>query len=243
MRDFAFVREKRARNDVLRDVTIREFNGGWNVIDNELNLSTKYAVVLDNMSREEDGSIGVRWGTKLISDLTGDIGTATIINVRYYNQYLVAVLSDGRVMSIDGLGVKKFIWDTTLAAPAAAWTATNFASFAIFNGELIICNGKDKPLLVKLHADGSKLVALYLQDLASGSNANVPICRYVLTFNRFLVMAGDPLEPDRVHISNEGTSGTWFGDPDPNNAVFADLGKVGVQSEQVITGQIGRAHV
>ena len=57
------------RRQVLDSTTVRDFSGGLNIIDNELNLSSKYARVLDNILRLPDGSLGVRWGTEFIVDV------------------------------------------------------------------------------------------------------------------------------------------------------------------------------
>jgi hypothetical protein len=113
------------------------------------------------------------------------------------------------------------------------WNDTEFVSFAIFNGHLILCNGSDKPLDI----DSDFTVEL-LQDPATGSNLNVPICKYVLSINRYLVMAGDPLFPDRVHISAKDARGTWFGDPPPNDATHIDVGSV-LPSANTIRGLMG----
>lgn len=228
------------RSNALQDATVREFGGGWNVVDSQLNLSTRFATVLDNMTREEDGSMGVRWGTTLLADLAVDAGMADgdyIINSFYHQDRVITVLSDGRLTSTAGDGTTSVIWDTTIAGgligSPAAWGPTDFASFAVFNGKLIVCNGTDKPLIIDRF---NTPPVQYLADEATGANVNVPICRYVVAMNKYLVMAGDPLYPDRVHISNQNTSGTWFGDAAPNDATFVDLGKVGVQGEQIVTG-------
>lgn len=284
-------RSPRNRKDELRDATVREFGGGWNVVDNDLNLSSRFAVLLDNMSREEDGSMGVRWGTELLADIGTDAGMADgdyIVNTYYFQDAMITVLSDGRIVRTTGAGDSLVVWNAEIAGglvgSPAPWGPTDFASFAVFNGKLIICNGTDKPLIVDFTTDGNFLGAWqpntayevndivwvgngngfqrcvvahtspdpdwidtnqwedepspvqYLADESNGSNVNTPVCRYVVAMNKYLVMAGDPLYPDRVHISNQNTSGTWFGDPAPNDATFVDLGKVGVQGEQVITG-------
>lgn len=229
------------RQDILRSATIREFDGGWNVIDNDLNLSTRFAKVLDNMSRLQDGSIGVRWGTRLFSNLSSVMQSGeTLINVYYYDEHLVAVGSKGYVYKVNTNGVATAIWTPTIAATLVGsppfWSATTFASFAVFNGELIICNGVDKPLLVNF--DRSTPCA-YLVDVPSGSNANTPICKYVIAANSYVIMAGDPLHPSRVHISNLNSSGTWYGDAPPNDATFIDLNKIAASSTQIIRG-LGR---
>lgn len=231
----------RNRSNALQDATVREFGGGWNVIDNQLNLSTRFATVLDNMSREEDGSMGVRWGTRLFTDLTIAPVNLTppehVVNHYYFQDRVIVVMSDGRIASVLGNGDATVVWDTTIAAgligAPAAWGPTDFASFAVFNGKLIVCNGTDKPLIMDF---GNTPPVQYLADEATGSNFNVPICRYVVAMNKYLIMAGDALYPDRVHISNQNTSGTWFGDAPPNDATFVDLGKVGIQGEQTVTG-------
>lgn len=408
------------RGNVLRDATVREFGGGWNVVDNDLNLSTRFATLLDNMSREEDGSMGVRWGTKLLADthdanwidpaditiippssgssgatynnivapianpdafiddnddlpmassthatatgknnggafsmalvatytvaqtidivvayapqegwFTGDVnlntaatlkisleidgellvarqqeytvgtlperfhvtsliddagnrrllrdidvtavrldielaaiarndtitmgcaelavgdytgsgeipGDVYIVNHYYFQDSVIIVMSNGLILRSLGDGSISVVWSPAIAAGLVGapdgWGPTDFASFAVFNGKLIICNGTDKPLIMDFN---NTPPVQYLADESTGSNVNVPICRYVVAMNKYLVMAGDPLFPDRVHISNQNTSGTWFNDPAPNDGVYVDLGKVGVQGEQTITG-------
>ena len=59
------------RSERLLDTTIRDFSGGWNVVDNDLNMKTKFARVLQNLQLGEDGSIEVRQGTKLFASLDG----------------------------------------------------------------------------------------------------------------------------------------------------------------------------
>ena len=48
-----------SRGNVLLDATIRDFSGGWNVVDNDLNLSSKFAKTLQNMQRGIDGALNV----------------------------------------------------------------------------------------------------------------------------------------------------------------------------------------
>ena len=66
---FLFPKDRKVRrSNHLLDATIRDFSGGWNVIDNDLNLTTKFSKILRNMQRNEDGSNAVRHGTKLFAD-------------------------------------------------------------------------------------------------------------------------------------------------------------------------------
>ena len=230
------IRTGKRREEALQTTILREFDGGWNVIDNDLSLSTKFAKVLDNVTRKDDGSLGIRWGTRLFVDLTA-LTTEDIINVEYFQDHIIAVMADGEVYSISATGVATVRWDTTIATAlgVSMWTTTDFVSFAAYNGELIICNGIDKPLLLDLLATNP---CQYLVDLGTGTNANTPICRYVTVSTDYVVMAGDPVDPDRIHISNGGTSGTWYGDPVPNDAAQVDLAKKVQVNHPTINGII-----
>lgn len=194
----------------LISATIRQFDGGLNVVDNDLNLTTTYAKTLDNLERGTDGTLGIRNGTQLYADLSA-FTSADIINSTYFNGVSVAVTADGKVFSVLGTGVA--------TQQSTVWHATSFVSFAQFNGQLVLCNGVDKPLLMK-----KDYTVVLLQDLASGSNVNVPVCRYVMTHDKYLVMAGDILNPSTMYVSNINTSGTWFGDAAPNTAVNINVG-------------------
>lgn len=210
----------------LRAATIRDFSGGWNVLDDDLNLSTVYAPKLYNCYYSTSSTVNVRYGTRLFVDMSLKLSSpATLINTEYFNDYIVGVFSNGEIVRARADGLTELIWSNayaaTLPGSPAGWSATIFASFAQFNGELIICNGVDKPLIINKNYNIG-----YLADLATGSNLNVPICRYVVAANRYLIMAGDPVNPNRIHISARDTSGTWFGDPPPNDATYVDVGSV-----------------
>ena len=49
----------------LKRTTLRNFGGGLNVIDTELNLSSKYSPVFDNVIRFADGSVSPRYGFEM----------------------------------------------------------------------------------------------------------------------------------------------------------------------------------
>lgn len=223
---------------VSESTTLRAFTGGLNVIDDDMNLSYKFAVVSENIYTTSDGAKQVRYGTSLFANLAATFSAASpavgCINMEYFNGALVVVGSNGEVVRVRGDGAHELIFSTAIAAALpgapAAWSATTFASFAQFNGHLIICNGIDKPLDVD-----EDFNVEYLQDEGTGTNINIPICRYVVACQRFLVMAGDPLFPNRVHISARDAAGTWFGDPPPNDATRTDVGSV-VEGANIIRG-------
>lgn len=208
----------KARARLLQTSTLRGFDGGWNVDDDDLNLAPRFLTRAKNVYCSSDGTVKVRQGLQKLANL----GTE-IVNMTFFSQRVVAVLSDGRIYSVDANGTATIIWNNTIASllPGApsGWGATPFASFAPFNGSLIVCNGIDKPLEINKF-----FVVDYLQDPATGTNINVPVARYVIAVSRYLVFLGDAVNPNRVHISARDAPGTWFGDPPPNDATFADVG-------------------
>lgn len=195
---------------VMKDVVLRGFTGGWNVLDDELNLSYKFSTVMRNCYAAQDGKVVVRDGVTKF----GKVGTDEVINTEYFIDSLVIVTATGDVFRMFGNG-------TYLNLTTTLWNATEFVSFAKFNNQLILCNGVDKPLIID-----ENFVIDYLKDLATLTNINVPVCKYVLSISRYLIMAGDPLEPNRVHISARDAPGTWYNDPPPNDATRVDVGSV-----------------
>lgn len=290
-----------------KSTIVRDFGGGLNVVDDDLNLSAEFQPVLDNVHRGVDNTLSVRWGTELFADLrrgsvtTGPVtfsilwtidlreftcmwtahgfvngdhitfnagwtnmlglksseivgytfgvrvisadefrvvmkskATATsqdtgaknvtkdthylagdILEVVYYNDHLVVVDTVGEIVKINAAMSVTRIWDNSKAFVAvegatggAGWTSPiDYVSSAIFKGQLIIVNGIDKPLLV----DFSRAANVsYLGDPgAAFVNTNVPVCRYVCAIDRWLIMAGDPLYPYKVHISATDAGGVW----------------------------------
>jgi hypothetical protein len=80
---------RRPQRTGYKSSTIRNFDGGWNVIDNELTLDPRYARVFDNLQRAPDGSVTVRPGYKTWLDLQ-PLPTTTIsltANTVYIHTY------------------------------------------------------------------------------------------------------------------------------------------------------------
>jgi hypothetical protein len=217
----------------LQQVTARNFGGGLDLIDSEYNLASQFAVSGYNMVPDENGSLQVRWGTRQFADFTGKL-TGSIVGLEYYYTYLVAVDTNGQVAVADASGTTTLIWSQAIAKTKAGapngWSATTIVNFTQFLGSLIIVNGVDKPIIVSKVLD-----VQYLQDLGSGSNIRVPITKLVITHSNYVVMAGDPNAPGRLYISNAGTSGTWPGDPLPNDAITFDVDKYAPDSIGEIT--------
>lgn len=221
------------RANSLKTTTIREFNGGWNVIDSQLSLSSKFSVRLRNMYRAADGSLKVRFGTKLFKDLIAELG-ADVVNQFYYNGFIIAIGVNGQITATLGTGATYRIWDEEIAGTRngspIGWGVTDFVSFTPFKSDLQIHNGVDKPLLIT-----NDMRVDYLQDLASLSNGNTPIGRYACTHGEYVIIAGDPLAPSTIHISNKGAGGTWFGDLN-SDATDVDLAAYINAGTPIITG-------
>lgn len=196
----------RRRVSNLKSATARQFSGGLNVVDSELNLSSKYARVLDNMYRGLDGAQQIRQGTELFADLNS-ISDGFLLNGTYFANHIIAVNDVGQVFAIDGTGASTRIWDLAIAAGTrpglVTWGETAYVAFEEFGGDLTVHNGQDKPLTIN-----TSLNVDYLADLATGSNINVPIGSIVCKFNKHLVVA---IGSD-IYVSDENAAGTWTGD-------------------------------
>jgi hypothetical protein len=64
-------------SNALKQATIRDFGGGWNVSDSDKALSSRYQRKSDNIVRGTDGHFRKRFGTKLFANLR--LGTETVI--------------------------------------------------------------------------------------------------------------------------------------------------------------------
>lgn len=221
------------RTETLRNTALREFGGGWNVIDNDLNLSSRFAKVFRNVFRGADGTVNVRFGTRLFKELPSD---STIINVAYFADSIISVMQDGTVYATLGDGTTFSIFDneiaSTLPGSPPGWSnSIQFVSFAQFRGELVVCNGVDKPLRIY-----PSLKVEYLSDKATGSNVNTPIGKYIATADRYTVIAGQPDNMAQLSISATDTNGTYVNDPDPNDSVNFNLGAFVNQGSTRIKG-------
>jgi hypothetical protein len=213
----------------LQDITLRDFSGGLQLVDSETVLSPKYSSALCNMFvHEQFGHIN-RFGTRQYAELA-----ANVVRMVYYVDRIVAVLADGRIQTVDDTGSVTTIWDTTIAAALpgspTAWGTTTEADFTEFNGSLILTNGTDKPVIVS-----QTFVVQYLQDLGTGSNINTPICKYITTAGEYVVMARVASTQD-IYISSKQTSGTWIGDPAPNDSTSINLGQYVSSGSRKIRG-------
>lgn len=179
--------------------------------------------------------------------VTGDY----IVNCTYYKDKIIAVTNAGEVVAIDGTGNKKVIWNDTIQSEVTAggegssWNGTTFVCFAVFDGKLTIWNGISKPLVVNFNVNEAVYPCNYLRDGASDVYTYVPIAKYALGFNHYLICANifDENEQkqysDRIAISAKDAIGTFYsGDTTDllNDSVYLDLGTIISANKQDIKG-------
>lgn len=172
-----------------------------------------------------------------------------IINCEYFLDKIIFVTNIGEVCMLDGTMNNTIIFNNDIShainpeSQADGWSSgIESVCFTVFNGILTLWNGIDKPLAVDLTKD---IPCNYLYDEATGSNANVPIAKYALAFNHYLI-AGNIYDPDedkvfedRISISARDSIGTFYdpsGDDYSNDGVYVDLGKVISSNSQKIKG-------
>ncbi len=172
-----------------------------------------------------------------------------IVNCEYFRDKIVFVTNIGEVCLLDGTMDNNIVFNDDIAhtlnleSQAGGWSNNiNSVCFTVFNGILTLWNGVDKPLAVDLDKTNP---CNYLYDEATGSNANVPIAKYALSFNHYLI-AGNIYDPDedkffedRISISARDSIGTFYdptGQDYSNDGVYVDLGKVISSNSQKIKG-------
>lgn len=192
--------------NILKEATSRDFSGGLNIADTELNLSSKYARALDNLIVGIDGSLQKRQGTKKHADFSV-LTEYDLVDAEYFYTRLVTVDELGQVLTADGAGATARIWDAAIAAALrpglTIWNATNQVSFEEFNGELYIANGINKPLLCT-----NAYAIDYVADKGSGSNINVPIALIVKRYSQHLCWASGSM----LYVSEKNAGGTYLND-------------------------------
>lgn len=221
----------------LEEITLRGFGGGWNVIDEDTNMEAKYQPELVNFRRTPSGAQKLRWGTKVYANVSPSV-TGNIIDMVYFNNRLIVATSTGQIASVDSTGVSTAIWNSTIAAalPGApgGWVGGPQVDWVLWKEKLIVHNGVDKPIII------SELYAVkYLQDLATGSNVNVPIGKYGCVASNYHCVAGIPSALNTIYITSKGTEGTFPSDPAPNDAISIDVGAYAPSGAPQILGIAG----
>lgn len=229
---------KLAKKSRLQETVLRDLGGGWNAVDDDISMQPNYFKELKNFHRNPNGSQRLRYGYNRFSNIASVVG-GNIVDMDYFVDVIIAVTTAGDIASIDGLGVASSVWDDAIAAalPGAplGWSGgLDSIDFVQFKRELIIHNGVDKPVSVD-----SDLNTTYLVDAGTGSNVNVPIGKYGCVVSDYHCVAGIPSAPTTIYVSSKGTSGTFPGDPIPNDSITIDVGAYAPEGASEIRGIAG----
>jgi hypothetical protein len=229
---------RRLNRSKLETTTLNGFGGGWNAVDDDISMTPRYLVAAKNVHRTPSGAQQVRFGNAWFADVVNSV-SGDIVDQMYFNGRIVAVTADGEVATVTNSGAVSAIWNASIAAllPGApgGWVGgTTSVDFVPFKDTLIVHNGIDKPTTIDSSFDTT-----YLQDLATGSNVNVPIGRYGCTVSDYHVVAGLPSAPTTIYISSKGTAGVFPGDPAPNDSISIDVGAYAPEGGASIRGVAG----
>lgn len=181
---------KLPKSNKLENITLRGFGGGWNAVETDLQMESTYLVTVRNWKRTAGGTQKIRFGSKWFATVGGQPNANPIIDMEYFAESLICVCKNGNIVSISGSGEPTTIWSQAIAAalpftPAGWSNGLDSIDFVAYKNELIIHNGIDKPITIS-----RLLVVTYLQDLASGSNVNVPIGAYGCVVSNYHCVAG-----------------------------------------------------
>lgn len=218
--------------------TLHGFSGGWNAVDDDQSMAPRYLKDILNLKRTPAGGQEIRWGSEYWVDIKS-VRDEPIVDGIYFNGRELVVTTGGHILTITDAGAITEIWSDAIAAalPGApsGWTGgVTQVEFVPFKNTLVIHNGKDKPLSI-----ASTFAVTYLQDLATGSNVNVPIGKYGCVASNYHCVAGIDGSPTEIIISAAGTSGTFPSDPAPNDAISIDVGAYAPEGAAEIRGIAG----
>jgi hypothetical protein len=231
------------RQNRLENITLRGFGGGWNAIETDLQMESTYLVKVRNFRRTPGGTQKIRFGSRWFADIKSAV-TGVALDMIYFAGRLVIVTTTGQIATVDGAGSVVAIWNPTIAAalpgaPSGWSTFQDLANFVPFKREMIIHNGRDKPITIS-----DTFAVTYLQDLGTGSNVNVPIGQYGAVVSNYHCIANinphtaSP-KPTTIFVSAVGTAGTFPGDPAPNDSIEIDVGAFAPQGAIEIRGIAG----
>lgn len=229
---------KLAKRSRLQETALRDFGGGWNAVDDDISMKPNFFKELRNLHRNPNGSQRVRFGHNRLTNVSPTV-SGNIVDMEYFISSIIAGTIAGEIASVDSTGLVTAIWNDTIAAalPGAplGWSGgLDTLDFVPFKRELIVHNGVDKPVTIS-----ASNVVTYLADLGSGSNINVPIGRYGCVVSDYHCVAGIAAKPTTIYVSAKGTSGTFPGDPIPNDSITIDVGAYAPEGASEIRGIAG----
>jgi len=230
--------QKATPKSTIQPLTLKGFGGGLNAVDDDFSMEPRYAKTLINFRRTPSGGQQVRFGSNWFADVKNAV-SGTILDKIYFNGRLIVVMNSGEIATVTDSGVVAAGWNSSIAStlpgsPSGWGSAYVAVSFVPFRDTLVIHNGVDKPISIS-----STFVFTYLQDLATGSNVNVPIGKYGTVAQNYHCIAGIPALPTTIFISAVGAAGVFPGDPAPNDSISIDVGAYSPQGAVTIRGLAG----
>lgn len=231
-----------AHNNLLPGHTLTVNNtdiaGNYTVIER---TDTDYAIDITNTGVTSNlSNVSITYNNRR---LEGD----RIVDFTYFVDKLICVSNIGEVIAVDAAGDAIIIFNKDIAreinaADPKGFGETNHVCFTVFNGILTIWNGLNKPLAVDLTAD---IPCNFLVDEATQTNSMIPIAKYAISMNHYLV-AGNIFDEstgqwkhDRIMISDYDAIGT-FNDGSvstlENGGITVDIGNICSASLSQIRG-------
>lgn len=185
--------------------------------------------------------------TVMITHDNRNIQGTRLINGEYFLDKIIAVSNLGEVIAIDATGDAIILFNDEIARQnnidiTNGWGETDHVCFTVFNGILTLWNGRNKPLYVDLY---NTVPCNFLVDEATQTNSMIPIAKYAIAINHYLVVGNcyDEVEgvwhSDRIYISDYDTIATFNDgseDPIDNGGIFVDIGKIVSTSLSEIRG-------
>src|ERR1041385_4850867 len=140
------------RASKLQSTALRDFGGGWNTVDDDISMGPSFMPVLRNTRRNPNGSQQVRFGNNFFKDVSSVV-TGTLVDMEYFNNRIIAVMSTGQIATIDGAGNAAAVWTSTVVFalaghPSGLSNELARVVFVPFSGRLTAINGIDKPVTI-----------------------------------------------------------------------------------------------
>src|SRR5436189_5644923 len=95
---------KSPRRSKLENITLRDFGGGLDSVDDDISMSPKFQKQLINLRRTTSGSQRLRFGTNWFVDTVGTV-SGDSVDMEYFSDTIIAVTEDGELALMDSDGM------------------------------------------------------------------------------------------------------------------------------------------
>lgn len=222
------------------NITSTDLSGTYTIIDR---TADKFSIDISDKADMANSysEVCAVFNNRNIASVEGN----RLVNITYFLDKIIGVTSEGEVIAIDAKGNSIILFNDNIAKNVGAssgWNKTSHVCFAVFNGILTIWNGVNKPLAVDLYKN---IPCNYLVDEATQSNSMIPIAKYAISINHYLVAANvfdeqaGEWKHDRIMISDFDAIGTFNDGTEStleNGGISVDIGKIVESSISEIRG-------